>query len=32
LVWAEKVVEAIRHPIEVRPFRGTGRLRDQISH
>lgn len=27
--WAEKVVEAINQDIEVRPFRGTGRLRDQ---
>jgi hypothetical protein len=26
LAWAEKVVEAINHPIEVRPFRATGRL------
>lgn len=26
LVWAEKVVEAINHAIEVRPFRATGRL------
>ncbi len=30
LAWAEKVVEATNHDIEVRPFRGTGRLRDQI--
>ena len=27
LAWAGKVVEAIRHPIEVRPFRATGRVR-----
>ncbi|TMK77273.1 MAG: hypothetical protein E6G47_11385 [Actinobacteria bacterium] len=27
LVWARKVVDAISHPIEVRPFRATGRLR-----
>jgi hypothetical protein len=26
LVWAEKVVEAINHDIEVRPFRATGRV------
>src|SRR3954451_5907580 len=26
LAWAEKVVEAINQPIEVRPFRATGRL------
>ena len=30
LAWAEKVVEAIDHAIEVRPFRATGRL--QASH
>jgi hypothetical protein len=28
LAWAEKVVEAIDHDIEVRPFRATGRLAD----
>lgn len=28
LSWAGKVVEAINHTIEVRPFRATGRLRD----
>ena len=28
LVWAAKVVEAIDHDIEVRPFRATGRLQD----
>jgi hypothetical protein len=27
LAWAGKVVEAIDHPIEVRPFRATGRVR-----
>ena len=26
LVWAAKVSDATRHPIEVRPFRATGRL------
>ncbi|HYZ13995.1 MAG TPA: YciI family protein [Actinomycetota bacterium] len=26
LVWARKVVDAIKHPIEVRPFRATGRV------
>lgn len=26
LAWASKVVEAISHPIEVRPFRATGRV------
>ncbi|SEL54625.1 Uncharacterized conserved protein [Blastococcus sp. DSM 46786] len=26
LTWAEKVVEAIDHDIEVRPFRATGRV------
>ncbi|MET9275959.1 YciI family protein [Kribbella sp. NPDC003557] len=26
LAWAEKVVEAIDHDIEVRPFRATGRV------
>jgi len=29
LKWAEKVVEAINHDIEVRPFRATGRIADQ---
>jgi hypothetical protein len=28
LTWAGRVVEAINHAIEVRPFRATGRLRD----
>jgi hypothetical protein len=27
LAWARKVVEAIDHPIEVRPFRATGRVK-----
>ena len=27
VAWAGKVVNAINHPIEVRPFRQTGRLR-----
>lgn len=27
LRWARRVVEAIDHPIEVRPFRATGRVR-----
>jgi hypothetical protein len=26
LTWGRKVVDAIRHPIEVRPFRATGRV------
>ena len=26
LAWGRKVVEAIDHPIEVRPFRATGRV------
>lgn len=26
LTWARKVVDAIDHPIEVRPFRATGRV------
>jgi hypothetical protein len=29
LTWAGKVVEAVNHPIEVRPFRATGRAADQ---
>jgi len=28
LAWAQKVVEALNHPIEVRPFRATGRVKD----
>ena len=27
MAWARKVVDAIKHPIEVRPFRATGRVR-----
>ncbi len=27
LTWARKVVDAIKHSIEVRPFRATGRVR-----
>lgn len=30
LAWAGKVVKAIRHPIEVRPFRATGRVKDSM--
>ncbi len=30
LKWAEKVVDALDHPIEVRPFRATGRVADQM--
>jgi len=30
LVWADKVSAAIGRPIEVRPFRGTGRVKDQM--
>jgi len=26
LAWARKVVDTIKHPIEVRPFRATGRV------
>ncbi|MEV0802945.1 YciI family protein [Kribbella sp. NPDC050281] len=32
LAWANKVVEAINHAIEVRPFRATGRLQDGEGH
>lgn len=32
LAWAEKVVEAINHAIEVRPFRATGRLQAGPGH
>jgi hypothetical protein len=32
LSWAEKVVEAIDQPIEVRPFRASGRLKDGLPH
>ncbi len=30
LAWADKVVAAINHPIEVRPFQATGRVADQM--
>jgi hypothetical protein len=30
MAWAHKVVDAIGHPIEVRPFRATGRIADQL--
>ena len=30
LAWAGKVVDAVNHPIEVRPFRATGRVADQV--
>lgn len=30
LVWADKTVDALNHPIEVRPFRATGRVADQM--
>jgi hypothetical protein len=32
LKWAEKVVEAIDHDIEVRPFRATGRVHAGPGH
>jgi hypothetical protein len=32
LKWAEKVVEAIDHDIEVRPFRATGRVQAGPGH
>ena len=32
LTWAAKVVEAINHDIEVRPFRATGRLQAGPGH
>jgi hypothetical protein len=32
LTWAEKVVEATNHDIEVRPFRATGRLQAGPGH
>jgi hypothetical protein len=28
--WADRVAEATDHPIEVRPFRATGRVRDAM--
>ena len=30
LAWAGKVAEATNHPIEVRPFRATGRVADHV--
>ena len=30
LAWAGKVADATRHPIEVRPFRATGRVTDHV--
>ncbi|MDH5373381.1 MAG: YciI family protein [Acidimicrobiia bacterium] len=30
LTWAGKVAEATNHPIEVRPFRATGRVADHF--
>jgi len=30
LAWAGKVVDALNHPIEVRPFRATGRVKDSM--
>ena len=30
LAWAGKVVDAVNHPIEVRPLRATGRVADQM--
>lgn len=30
LAWADKVVAAIQHPIEVRPFRATGKVADSM--
>ncbi len=31
LAWARRVAEATRHPIEVRPFRATGRVREHAT-
>lgn len=30
LAWADKVSAATNHPIEVRPFRATGKVRDHV--
>src|SRR3970040_2014323 len=30
LAWAGKVVEALNHPLEVRTFRATGRVKDSM--
>ena len=32
LAWAEKVVEATNHDVEVRPFRATGRVQAGTGH
>jgi len=31
LAWARKVSDATNHPIEVRPFRATGRVADHVN-
>jgi hypothetical protein len=31
LAWAGKVADATNHPIEVRPFRATGRVADHVA-
>lgn len=31
VAWSSKVAEATNHPIEMRPFRATGRLREHMS-
>ena len=30
LAWADKVADATNHPIEVRPFRATGKAKDHM--
>lgn len=30
LAWADKVTQAVQHPIEVRPFRATGKVADHM--
>ena len=30
LGWADRVAEATNHPIEVRPFRATGKVKDHL--
>jgi len=30
LAWADKVADATQHPIEVRPFRATGMVKDHM--
>jgi hypothetical protein len=32
LAWGRRVVDATRHPIEVRPFAATGRVADQMGN